>query len=63
MNSFEIKNLQYKTKVKDSFDRQPFMKFLRAILGVVEPGCCWIYHNFNKEAIQQIRPCIFNLAK
>ena len=51
--SFKIKTPDYKTKVKDSFDRQPFMKFLGAILSVVEPGYCEIHLNFKKELTQQ----------
>jgi len=43
----------YEIKVRDSFDRQPYMEFIGAELVKVEPGYCEIHLPYKKELTQQ----------
>ena len=53
MADFTPKTPDYATRVRDSFDRQPFMVFLGARLALVEPGYCEIHLPYREELTQQ----------
>ncbi len=42
MSEFQPKNNDFENVVRSSFSRQPFMEFVGARLGLVEPGSCEI---------------------
>ena len=53
MSGFQPANPDFEARVRDSFARQPFMEFLGAELGVVEPGYCEIHLAHRAELTQQ----------
>lgn len=50
---FEAADKNFKTRVKESFDKQPLMDFLGARLKIVEPGFCEIHLPYRFELTQQ----------
>lgn len=50
---FTPKTADYRSKVRDSFQRQGFMKFIGAELTAVEPGFCEIRLPYSVELTQQ----------
>ena len=50
---FEAKFPNYKEKVRESFNRQGFMKHIGAELVTVEPGFCEIHVPYSKDLTQQ----------
>ncbi|AXT20720.1 hotdog fold thioesterase [Flavobacteriaceae bacterium AU392] len=51
--TFAPKNINYKNKVKDSFDRQKFMQLINAKLIDVKPGYCEIQIPYDINLTQQ----------
>jgi uncharacterized protein (TIGR00369 family) len=51
--TFQPSDLDFATRVRASFDRQGFMRFLGAGLTVVEPGFCEIRLPFREDLGQQ----------
>ncbi|MBD79933.1 MAG: phenylacetic acid degradation protein PaaI [Crocinitomicaceae bacterium] len=51
--TFKPKFPDFKTKVKESFDRQKFMELIRARLIDVKPGFCEIHVPYDKSLTQQ----------
>jgi uncharacterized protein (TIGR00369 family) len=52
-NHFIPKNPDFASRVKESFDRQQFMKFIKARLVLIEPGFCEIHIPYVKDISQQ----------
>jgi uncharacterized protein (TIGR00369 family) len=50
---FTAQDIDYAERVKGSFDRQPFMKYIGAELFAVRPGYCEIHVGYKKELTQQ----------
>ncbi len=50
---FNPKDIDYASKVKESFDRQKFMKLINARLFKVEPGFCEIHIPYDINLTQQ----------
>lgn len=50
---FQPQDPQYQARVRDSFDRQPFMKHIGATLEVLAPGYCEIQVPYRKVLTQQ----------
>jgi uncharacterized protein (TIGR00369 family) len=51
--SFVPQDVQFETRVRDSFARQPFMRALGASIASVEPGCVEIEVPFDVRLTQQ----------
>lgn len=51
--SFTIKDLNYKSKIQESFSRQAFMNYLGAKLVAIEPGYVEIHLDYKNELTQQ----------
>ncbi len=51
--TFEPKDIEFETRVRDSFGRQRFMKFIGAELFKVEPAFCEIHIPFDLNLTQQ----------
>ena len=51
--TFVAQNPGFEARVRESFDRQPFMGFLGAALTTVEPGHCEVRLPFRAELTQQ----------
>lgn len=51
--TFTPKDLNYKTKIQESFNRQEFMKYLNGELVNVEPGYCEIQVKYDRRLTQQ----------
>ncbi len=50
---FEPRNPDFAARVRDSFDRQPFMRTIGATIALVEPGFCEIHLPYREELTQQ----------
>ena len=53
MNSFKPLDLNYESRIKESFSRQRFMDFINAELVEVKPGYCEIHLPYKKKFSQQ----------
>lgn len=50
---FEPQNPEFEARVRESFSRQPFMAYIGASLGVVEPGYVEVHLPYRKALTQQ----------
>jgi uncharacterized protein (TIGR00369 family) len=53
MTTYEARDPNYETRVRDSFDRQGFMTYIGATLDSVTPGQCEIRVPYKPELAQQ----------
>ena len=51
--NFQAKDVDFETRVKNSFDQQQFMKYIHAKLYKVSPGYCEIHIPFDQNITQQ----------
>ena len=50
---FEPRDPDFAARVRDSFGRQPFMRYIGATIAVIEPGFCEIHLPYREELTQQ----------